>query len=425
MRQLLVQVPKGHGGSVMEIAEGLEAVNTARFEAQSSKEALELVFVHVSNGKVGPLIDRLQEIPELHVTLVPQGVISLKPPAEHAPEQVTDVEERSPLEVFLGGLQQVGSWKGFLGYAAAAGVVVWIGLFTNTIYLLTAAMLIAPFAGPAMNVAIGTARGDQVLLRQGVVRYFAALAVTVAVTFLLSLLMGQEIATQQMIERSQLSVVAVLLPLVAGAAGALNLVQSDRSSLVSGAATGMLVAASLAPPAGMVGMASAIGEWDMVVSGLFVLILQLVGINLGGSLIFRAFGLSARGVRFERGKRWLFPIVLAVTGAMLAGLLYLQFSSPPEFQRSSRSQRAAATIQTLINESRLVEPVETNVRFTRADIASQNTLLAVLFVQKRDGVEQPDEEIRRDLTLQVQARLLEEGFNVTPLVSVTVLEPPP
>lgn len=424
MRQLLVQVPKGYGSSAMKIAEGLEAVNTARFEAQGNDGDLDLVFVHVSNGNVGPLIDQLQEIPDLHVTLIPRGVISLKPPAGHAPEQVTDVGERSPLEVFLGGLQQVGSWKGFLSYAAAAGVVVWIGLFTDTIYLLTAAMLIAPFAGPAMNVAISTARGDQALLKQGVVRYFAALAVTIAVTFVLSFIMGQEIATEQMIERSQLSIVAVLLPLVAGAAGALNLVQSDRSSLVSGAATGMLVAASLAPPAGMVGMAGAIGEWDMVVSGLFVLILQLVGINLGGSLVFRAFGLSAQGVRFARGKPWMFPTVLVVTGVMLAGLLYLQFSSPPEFQRSSRSQRAAAAIQTLINESSLVESVETNVRFTRADIASQNTLLAVLFVQKREGVELPDEEISEELTRQVQTQLLEQGFNVTPLVSVTVLEPP-
>ncbi len=42
-----------------------------------------------------------------------------------------------------------------------------------------------------------------------------------------------------------------------------NFVQSERSSLVSGAAVGMQVAASLAPPAGLVGMAIAIGRWDI------------------------------------------------------------------------------------------------------------------------------------------------------------------
>ncbi len=152
----------------------------------------------------------------------------------------------------MAGLQSVGSWKGFLGYAAAAGVVVWIGLYTNTSYLLVAAMLIAPFAGPAMNLAIATARGDITLLKRSLIRYFSALLVTILVALALSLILRQEIPTNQMVQTSELSSVALLLPLAAGAAGALNLVQSQRSSLVSGASVGMLVAASLAPPAGLV-----------------------------------------------------------------------------------------------------------------------------------------------------------------------------
>ena len=172
---------------------------------------------------------------------------------------------------------------GFLGYAAAAGAVVWTGLYTNTIFLLTAAMLIAPFAGPAMNTGAGDGLGDAGLLQRSLLRYGAALALTIAVAAALSLGIGLETATSEMTARSQVSSMAVLLPLVAGAAGALNLLQSDRDSLVSGAAIGVLVAASLAPPTGLVGMAAVIGRWDMVLSGVFVLLLQLVGINLSGA----------------------------------------------------------------------------------------------------------------------------------------------
>ena len=53
---------------------------------------------------------------------------------------------------------------------------------------------------------------------------------------------------------------------------------------------GLLVAASLAPPAGLIGMAGAIGEWDMVVSAVFLLLLQLVGINLAGAAVFAGLG---------------------------------------------------------------------------------------------------------------------------------------
>lgn len=425
MRQLLIQVSREYGKQVLEIAKDFDGANLALFEATGSDGAVDLVITHISNSKIEGFLGKLESVPQLHVTLIPQGVMALQPPPEEAPQQVTSVETRSsPIEIFLAGLQSVGSWKGFLGYAAAAGVVVWIGLYTNTNYLLVAAMLIAPFAGPAMNLAIATARGDINLLKRSLLRYFSALCVTIAVALALSLILRQEIPTSQMVQTSELSSVAVLLPLAAGAAGALSLVQSERSSLVSGAAVGMLVAASLAPPAGLVGMAIAIGRWDMVTSGLFVLLLQLVGINLTATLLFRLFGLSIQGSRYRRGKQGVFAATLAVTVAALIGLLTWQLSNPPEFQRSTRAQRATAEIQQVVEASGTAQLVEANIHFTRSKIQGQNTLLGVVYVQRQPGVTASREEIAIALTRTIQTRLLEQDFNLTPLIDVNVLEVP-
>ncbi|MDY7015271.1 MAG: DUF389 domain-containing protein, partial [Cyanobacteriota bacterium] len=274
MRQLLVRVPRGWGKPVIEIAETHGGVNLIQFEAIADGKPVDAVVIHLSNEKVENLLEGLEEIPDPHVTLNPRGVITLVPPSSEVAEQVTQVQERSPIEVFLAGLQSVGSWRGFLGYAIVAGVVVWIGLFTGSIFLLVAAMLIAPFAGPAMNAAIATARGDRVLFQRSLIRYFAALSTAIVVAGLLSFVLRQESITPLMISNSQVSAVSVLLPLAAGAAGALTLIQSERSSLVSGAAIGMLVAASLSPPVGIIGMAIAIGRWDLVNNGIFLLLLQ-------------------------------------------------------------------------------------------------------------------------------------------------------
>ena len=423
MRQLIIQVPRGQGKEVLEIAKSLDGTNLAQFEAMGSDDLIDLVLVHISNRQVEKLLTKLEDINKVHITLLPTDIIALRPPASQAPEQVKNVDERSPLEIFLGGLQSIGSWKGFLGYAALAGFVVWIGLYTNTTYLLTAAMLIAPFAGPAMNVAIATARGDKQLLWRSILRYFSALGVTIAVTGILSLILQQDIATSSMIDTSQISSVAVLIPLAAGAAGALNLVQSERSSLVSGAATGMLVAASLAPPAGIVGMASAIGRWDMVISGLFLLLLQLVGINFTAALVFRFFGLSSQGVRYKRGKRWLFPVTLALTVAVLVSLLTWQFAQTPNLQRSTLAQRANAEVQKVVSQNPSVDLVEANVRFTGTNIKGQNTLLSVVYVQPRQGVSASKEEISSRLKREIQTRLQQQNLNITPLVDVSVLEP--
>ncbi|MGB7439584.1 MAG: DUF389 domain-containing protein [Coleofasciculaceae cyanobacterium] len=422
MRQLLVQVPQGQGKAVLEIAKAHEGANLAKLEANDGEEPIDLIIINVPNGKVEDLLGRLEQIPQLHITLNPRGIMPLQPPSQKAAEQITDVTDRSSIEVFLASLQSVGSWKGFLGYAVAGGVVVWIGLFTNTSYLLVAAMLIAPFAGPAMNLAMATARGDGKLLRQSILRYFAALGTTIFVTFLLSLVLRQESVTNQMIATSTISSVSVLLPIAAGAAGALNLVQSERSSLVSGAATGMLVAASLAPPAGMVGMASAIGRWEMVTSGIFLLLLQLAGINLSAALIFRLFGVSAVGVRYQRGKKQIFPLALALTIAALTGLLSWQFSQLPRLQRGSIDQRVAADIRKIVKKSPLAEPLEINVRFIGSQ--GQNTLLGTLYVQRQLGVTASSQEISESLRQEIQTYLLAQDLNLTPLIDVSVLESP-
>ncbi len=424
MRQLFVQVPQGYGKTVLDIAIACDGTNLAQIEATGVDQPLDLVLIHVSNGKVEELLNKLQDLPDLSFTLIPTGVMVLHPPADAAPDQVTNVEERSPIEIFLSGLQSTGSWKGFLSYAAIAGIVVWIGLYTSNSYLLVAAMLLAPFAGPAMNTALATARGDRQLLWHSILRYFAALSVTIATTALLSWILHQQTPTNLMLDSSQISTVSVLIPLAAGAAGALTLIQSDRSSLVSGAATGMLVAASLAPPAGIVGMAGAIGRWDMVTNGLFLLLLQLGGINLSAALLFRLFGLSTQGSRYQRGKRGVFPLAVGMSAIVLTGLLIWQFSNPPNLERSSRAQRANTEVQKVVEQSNLAKLVESNVRFTRADIQGQNTLLCVVYVQRQPDVTRSAEQIRLDLTQAIQTHLLQQGFNVTPLVAVTVLETP-
>ncbi|HEV7267001.1 MAG TPA: DUF389 domain-containing protein [Falsiroseomonas sp.] len=421
MRQMTVRVPRGHGEQVLATAARHGGANMARLAAEDEEGEADLVLVSLPNSQVGLLLDALESVPDLHVTLAPQGVITLRPPAAEAPDQVTDVGPRSPIEVFLGGLQSVGSWTGFLGYAAAAGIVVWIGLFTNTPFLLTAAMLIAPFAGPAMNAALATARGDSTLLGRSLGRYAAALSASIAVAAGLSLVMGQEVATNMMVSTSTLSSVAALLPIVAGAAGALNLCQSDRSSLVSGAATGMLVAASLAPPAGVVGMGAVLGEWEMVKSAGFVLLLQLVGINLSGAVVFHLFGLGPRGVRFARGRRWVGVAAWLGSACVIAVLLAWQFSNPPELQRSTRAQRAAAEVQQVVERSGLAHLVQADVRFTRPDIRGQNTLLVEVYLQTDEASPAARERLRQDLSTAIRTRL-SEAFNVTPLIDLTVLD---
>lgn len=423
MRPLIIQVPQGKGAEVLQKAEEQKAKNVSLWQATGQDQPLDVVLAFVSNRKVEKLIAALDKLEDVRITLFPQGVMAMYPPQNQTPQQVTNVELRSPIEIFLAGLQSIGSWKGFISYAVISSIVVWIGLFTNTAFLLVGAMMIAPFAGPAMTTAIATAKGDWTLMKRSLIRYGVAIAVTVVSTFLLSLLLHQTTTTSMMVDRSQVSSVALLLAISAGAAGAINLVQSERSSLVSGAATGMLVAASLAPPTGVIGMAIALGEWNMTMSGVFLLILQLAGINLSGSLIFLLFGLRFRGPRYHTGRKTVVIISLVVTLFMLSFLAFWQFHQEPNLQRASLSKRAEAEIQQVVKRHADVGLIEATTRFTAANIQGQNTLLCVVYVQKLAGNHHTEEAIKSNLKQEIAAAIQKRVEQVTPVVDVLVLEP--
>jgi uncharacterized hydrophobic protein (TIGR00341 family) len=419
MRSLTIHAPANNGRDVLKLVEECGAVNVALIKAHESEREIALVTAQIPNRALESLLERLEKIEDAKVTIVPRGMLPLRPPADEAPEQVRDVELRAPVEILLGGLQSIGSWQGFLGYALCAGVVTWIGLFTNTIYLLTASMLISPFAGPVMNLALGTARGDSKLVGRSLLRCAASLSLSIAVALTLSVLMRQKEPTQLMVEIANVSSVAVLLALITGVAGGLNIIQSERSSLVSGAAAGMLVAASLAPPTGIIGMAIATGAWDMARAMVFLLLLNLAGINLSAALIFRWAGISPQGVRFPRGKAATAWSTGLATLVALGTLIAWQFSSSPDLRRSSQQFRAETIVREAVESSGLAQIVEVDARFTRPSRARQNTLLIVVY-----ALGDPTEAAETALTERMEEAIRAHGLNVTPLIDLTLLAPP-
>ena len=84
---------------------------------------------------------------------------------------------------------------GLIGYSFSAGIIVWIGLYTTTVYLLVAAMLIAPLAGPAMNAALATAAGKWPLLKTSLYRYFLAIGAGLASSLLMAVIFNQQVLT--------------------------------------------------------------------------------------------------------------------------------------------------------------------------------------------------------------------------------------
>lgn len=418
MRQLLLQVPSGQGEEVLTRTSHLETTNALIVPGRTSEDDRDLVFLHVPNDAVDDVVTAVQAITEVHATIHPQGVLTLSPPPEEPPDPLLDTSPRAPIEILLAGLQSAGSWPAFLAYSLLSGIVVWIGLYGGVWYLLTAAMLIAPFAGPAINTAIASATGRPGLLRHSVARYLGGIATGAVAAALLTLIARQRVATELMVAVTDLSLVYVLLPLAAGAAGALYLTTSEHSSLVSGAAVGMLVAASLAPPTGVLGSALVIGRMDLVGRTVFLIVLQLAGINLVASGVFRLYGLRPERERFGTGSRRALSVALATSALLVVGMVGWQTVATGTWgQRQDLAVAAVAHIQDAADGMDGVTLLDTDVRHGR--FASDH-LIASVTVSTEPG---RTADVETTLTSLLRETLARQGVPV--VVDLTVLDDAP
>ena len=420
MRQLIIKIPRGNKEQVQNLVKEFEGKNTITVDESSQEH--DVFFIYLPNKKVNNFLKRIDEFEEPEITLIPRGIISLYPPASESPDQVADVQPKSSLEIYLGGIQSVGSMFGLFGYSFVAGIIVWIGLFTSTSYLLVAAMLVAPFAGPAMNAALATAAGKMPLLKSSLQRYGLAIGTGIVASFLLTLAFPLTTLTPLMEEVSQVSKFALFLPLVSGFAGAINICQSERDSLVSGAAVGILVAASLAPPVGLIGAGLYMMDWPVVLSSLFRILLQLLGIHLAATLVFYFYGkVTPNGVRFLKGNKKTGMVTTMVVVLSIGAMIFWQFSQPPFLRKASMNTELNEVLGKELQKLDYIKVLNKNVTFTNVEMGDRSIAnFSVTIVPADTSI---SSEVLKSQVVQYLKTNLDHGYdNIYEVYEINVVE---
>lgn len=115
MRQLRLTIPADAAGDADVLLDRHGADAVRRWDLDDGDRCVELM---LTNGAVGGFLDEVGSLGDVTITMAPQSVLALAPGYDEAPQDLVDVDALSAQEVYLGGLQSVGSWIGFLGYAA-------------------------------------------------------------------------------------------------------------------------------------------------------------------------------------------------------------------------------------------------------------------------------------------------------------------
>jgi len=432
LRSIQLQVPTAGVERVLALANAHGARSPAAVTAQlvggetGAGAAWSVVFVNVPNVRVGPFIAEVAEsVHEARFVLLPVGSLPLGAPLERMDERVRDVSRLSTLELVTASLQSVGAWRGLLLYSVLAGVVGSYGLIFDAGYLLVAAMLINPMGAPALVSVVGLAIGDAGIFARGSARFAASLGVQASTALAFGYGYGLAASTPMMEQVTSLSMWAVVVAMAAGAAGAQAQVQSERDSLVSGTAAGFMVAAALAPPAAVLGLAVPLGRWDYLGLMAFLLALQYLAIGVGGWLVLHGFGVRPAEVSVGPGTARVRNLLVGGIGAALIGLVVWQTQSEPGFSKADLSRTALEIGRDAVGAVEGVAYLDGTAHFTRPELERYEgeVLLFEVLVEDTGGRDAAlvEAEIRDGVRRLVEARMTQ----VVAFVRVVVLPGPP
>lgn len=177
----------------------------------------------------------------------------------------------------------------FVLMAVLSTLVVAIGLQKNNVAVIIGAMVIAPFLGPNVALALSTCLGDRKLGSNAIKTLFAGVVIVIILSICLGYLFETSTIIPEIGSRTQVDWLDIVLALASGCAGVLAFTTGASSAVI-----GVMVAVALLPPLTVCGLLLGAGSFYEASGALLLFSTNIICINLAGVATFFAQGVSPR-----------------------------------------------------------------------------------------------------------------------------------
>lgn len=192
-----------------------------------------------------------------------------------------------------------------------SGIISTLGLLSGSTATVIGAMIIAPLMGPIIGIAYAIAISNRRLMkRAGLTLLWGTLA-TVLSSTLISTVIGLQVLTEEVLLRTEPTLIDLMVAIAAGAAGAF----AKSRKHVADAFPGVAIAVALVPPLGVIGIGIARLDWAVFLGATLLFVTNLAGIIFSGIMVF----LWQRYGTLERARDGIFlsALLLLVLGIPL------------------------------------------------------------------------------------------------------------
>jgi uncharacterized hydrophobic protein (TIGR00341 family) len=168
-------------------------------------------------------------------------------------------------------------------------IVAAIGLMKDNVAIIIGAMVIAPFLGPNVALALSTTLGDNRLRNDALKAIFIGFSIVILFSIGMGYFFNVDPAIPEVASRTQAGISDILLALASGAAGVLAFTTGAPAVVI-----GVMVAVALLPPLTVFGLLIGSGEYSLAIGALLIFLTNIICINLAGVTTFLLQGVSPR-----------------------------------------------------------------------------------------------------------------------------------
>ena len=216
----------------------------------------------------------------------------------------------------------------FLFLVFLSTIVVTIGLLEDNVAVIIGAMVIAPFLGPNIALALGSSLGDNKLIWLALKSNLAGMLLAIGLSIGLGNWWPYAIDSKELLARTDVGLDSIALAMASGAAAVLSLTTGLASVLV-----GVMVAVALLPPAATMGFMLGAGEYTLASSAALLLAVNIVCVNLSAKLGFLFMGIKPRTwLEQQRARQSMSSYILfwILSLCVLVMLIYLRNHLPTQ-----------------------------------------------------------------------------------------------
>ncbi|UTO19666.1 MULTISPECIES: DUF389 domain-containing protein [Acinetobacter] len=230
--------------------------------------------------------------------------------------------------------------KTFFIMNALAAIIAGYGLLANSSAVVIGAMLVAMMLGPISGIALSFIDNRWILFRTAFTTLILGLIMIFSIGVILGLININLPITNEILARTQPTIIDLMIALAGGAAGAF----ASISPRLSVAVVGVAVATALVPPLVVSGILVAHMEWKNATNALILAVTNIIAIQVSSSLVLwiagfrRGSDVEVKSNILEFIKRNIISLCFLVALAIYLTLNFMHMLNKQMYENSIKSE---------------------------------------------------------------------------------------